>query len=51
MGAVFLGLRKVFDTGNHAVLLSKLTTCNFSPDALKWIDSYFSDHPQTVKSQ
>lgn len=34
---VFFDLRKAFDTVNHAVILSKLSTFIFSPDALRWI--------------
>lgn len=40
VGAVFSDLKNAFDAVNHAVLLSKLSTFNFSQEALKWIESY-----------
>lgn len=36
------------DTVYHTVLLSELSTFSFSPNALKWIDSYLSDRSQIV---
>jgi len=39
VGAVFLDLRKAFDTLNHRILLSKLLRFNFSPHTLRWIES------------
>lgn len=39
-GAVFLDLKKAFDTVNHKTLMAKLTTFNFSPGAIKWTESY-----------
>ena len=49
VGAVFLDLRKAFDMVNHRVLLSKLSTLNFSADALKWVESYLFNQTQTVR--
>lgn len=40
VGAVFLDLRKAFDTVNHPVLLSKLASFQLSPSVLDWIESY-----------
>lgn len=52
VGAVFLDLKKkAFDTVNHKILLSKLGTFNFSPDALKWIKSYLVNRSQHVRVQ
>uniref|UniRef100_A0A3P9HF32 Reverse transcriptase domain-containing protein n=1 Tax=Oryzias latipes TaxID=8090 RepID=A0A3P9HF32_ORYLA len=51
VGAVFLDLKKAFDTVNHKILLSKLCNFNFSSDALQWIDSYLTDRSQLVKVQ
>lgn len=49
VGAVFLRLRKAFNTVNHRVLLSRLSTFNFSADALKWVESYLSNRTQPVR--
>ena len=40
VGAVFLDLRKAFDTVNHEILITKLSKFNFSPDALRWMKLY-----------
>ena len=49
VGAVFLDLKKAFDTINHEVLLSKLHKFNFSLDAIKWIESYLTNRSQFVR--
>lgn len=49
VGAVFLDLKKAFDTVNHKILLTKLRKCNFSADAIKWIESYLSNCSQSVR--
>ena len=49
VGAVFLDLKKAFDTVNHKVLLTKLYTFNFSEDAVKWVETYLSDRSQSVR--
>jgi len=50
-GAVFLDLRKAFDTVNYKILLTKLCNFNFSSDALKWVESYLTDRSQHVRVQ
>lgn len=49
VGAVFLDLKKAFATVNHKILLTKLRKCNFSADAIKWIESYLSNRSQSVR--
>uniref|UniRef100_A0A8C1JD21 Reverse transcriptase domain-containing protein n=1 Tax=Cyprinus carpio TaxID=7962 RepID=A0A8C1JD21_CYPCA len=49
VGTIFLDLRKAFDTVNHTVLLSKLSTFQFSSEALAWVSSYLSNREQCVK--
>lgn len=49
VGAVFLDLRKAFDTVNHTVLLSKLACFQLAPSVLKWIESYLLNRAQCVK--
>ncbi|KAJ0032802.1 hypothetical protein NQD34_002883 [Periophthalmus magnuspinnatus] len=49
VGAVFLDLKRAFDTINHTVLLDKLTYFNFSNNALCWMKSYLSDRKQAVQ--
>uniref|UniRef100_A0A8C6TXT2 Reverse transcriptase domain-containing protein n=1 Tax=Neogobius melanostomus TaxID=47308 RepID=A0A8C6TXT2_9GOBI len=49
VGAVFLDLRKAFDTVNHLVLLSKLKQYNLSINTLSWIKSYLAGHAQCVR--
>lgn len=49
VGAVFLDLKKAFDTVNHEVLLTKLSKFNFSPNVIKWIKSNLTDRKQCVR--
>jgi len=49
VGAVFLDLKRAFDTVNHKILLTKLSKFNFSSDAIKWIESYLSNRSQSVR--
>ena len=49
VGAVFLDLKKAFDTISHKVLLTKLTNFNFSPHALKLMKSYLAGRTQSVR--
>ena len=46
VGAVFIDLKKAFDTVNHNVLLSKLSKFNFSCNALTWMESYLNSRKQ-----
>ena len=48
VGAVFLDLKRAFDTIDHRVLLTKLSKCNFSTQALNWFRSYLADREQCV---
>ncbi len=45
VGAIFLDLKKAFDTVDHSVLLSKLSMFNFSP----WMQSYLEGRTQKVR--
>ena len=49
VGAVFLDLKKAFDSVNHQVLLSRLTRFNFSEHAMHWLASYLSGRKQYVR--
>ena len=51
IGAVFIDLRKAFDTINHQILLTKLSYFNFSSHTLNWIESYISSRTQCVRIQ
>ena len=48
VGAVFLELKKAFDTVNHQTLLEKLSYFNFSAESTKWMKSYLADRTQSV---
>ena len=47
-GAVFIDLRKAFDTVEHKVLLSKLPLKGIVDRELDWITNYLSDQYQYV---
>ena len=49
VGAIFLDLKKAFDTVNHQVLIHKMSYLNFSPSAIDWMSSYLSDRVQCVR--
>lgn len=49
VGAVFLDLKKAFDTVNHRILMSKLCSINFSSTALEWLESYLLNRSQSVQ--
>lgn len=48
-GAIFLDLKKAFDTVNHSILISKLKKCGISGTELNWFTSYLSHRMQSVK--
>lgn len=49
VGAVFLDLRKAFDTINHSVLLTKLWNFNLTANTSSWLQSYLADRYQCVR--
>ena len=51
VGAVFLDLRKAFDTVNHNILQSKFHQFNFSQFTSNWFKSYLTTQSQCVKIQ
>ena len=48
VGAVFLHLRKAFDTVEHKVLLTKISKFNFCNGAMKWVELYLTNRSQSV---
>ena len=47
-GAVFVDLRKAFDSVNHQLLLSKLSSKGVNGNELEWFRNYLSKRLQTV---
>ena len=47
-GAVFVDLRKAYDTVDHARVLSKLPLYGINGEELKWLESYLFDRKQYV---
>ena len=48
MGAEFLDLQKAFDTVNHSILISKLSSHNIAKKTLAWFESYLTNLEQCV---
>ena len=44
--AVFLDLKKAFDTVDHCILLSKLSEIGVSSSSIKWFESYLNNRKQ-----
>ena len=47
--AIFLDIRKAFDTVNHNKLLKKLHTLGFTGGSLRWFEAYLTDRYHRVK--
>ena len=47
-GAIFLDLKKVFDTVSHKLLLNKLHSYGITGNTLQWIESYLNNRSQAV---
>ena len=46
--AIYLDYAKAFDKVDHQILLAKLNKYGFSPQFIKWIESFLVDRPQSV---
>ena len=46
-GVAFVDQGKAFDTVDHEVLISKLTSIGCTKESIKWFKSYLSDREQT----
>ena len=46
---VYTDFQKAFDTVDHSILLSKLSSCGFCGPLLSWINSYLSGRDQIVR--
>ena len=40
---ILIDLQKAFDTADHQILLKKLNYIGFSPETLKWFESYLKN--------
>lgn len=47
-GAVFIDLRKAFNSVDHDLLIKKLESYGFKNNELNWFKSYLSDRKQVV---
>ena len=48
-GAIYIDLKKAFDTIDHNLLLAKLRQYGIDSQPLRWIDSYLKDRHQRVE--
>ena len=48
-GAIFLDLKKAFDTVHHGTLINKLSKSGINGPELDWFKSYLSEHYQVCK--
>ena len=46
--ALFIVLRKAFDSVDHNLLINKLESCRLKDTELNWFKSYSSDRKQVV---
>ena len=46
--ALFIVLRKAFDSVDHNLLINKLESCGLKNTELNWFKSYLSDRKQVV---
>lgn len=49
VGAIFLDLKKAFDTVNHEILIHKMSYFNFSTSVTDWMRSYLSNRVRYVR--
>ncbi len=49
VGAIFLDLKKAFNTVNHSILISKLQSTGVCGLELRWFTSYLSERKQANK--
>ena len=47
VGALFLDLRKAFDTVNHTILLNKLSDVGVQTSSLRWFENYLEDRTRS----
>ena len=47
-GAIFLDLKKAFDTVSHKLILRKLNSYGITENSLQWFKSYLEDRSQAV---
>ena len=50
-GAVFIDLRKTFDSINHTLLLDKIRSCGVTDTELLWFRSYLTNRKQAASYQ
>ena len=48
IGTLFVDFRKAFDVVDHSILINKLHLYKFSPNAVRWFQSYLSCRQQAI---